>query len=490
MRKDIKKKENTFNLLIIILVIFSSTSILNLVFFKNFKNSKNIINVEEKMTKMAQYKLAIENNINGKDFNNIHMVKVITEIYLKNQSFEVGDYTEEEAKNNLLKNELFSENGKFSKKKFLIYLKKMTEDLNLNIDTYDYITFNKEVLRKNTLNYLIDYCLNDSDANNILKNSIKFNKRKVIKGYKILIPVEAEDKVFTKKEIEKFIFEEKLKKNIHYTIPEKRSGYIINVKLSGVSQAVINAIDYFLKHKEFNEEKLKKFLITYGIYTKNFIKILNMEHKAALEASNNIDINSQEYKDFKLENFVTIQVFSNVVSNEDTKLLFKKEFNKTFLLVGDEYAKVNVNEITKSKEIKITEEFYKNFLLPAMEAVNLHDTQLKIYYNQVISHNSKKIDLLTSNYKKIPLTITDENYEYFDVCYSKKDDGIILHDAHSNPFIFIITEISFIDNNLYNIDANKFNNFMDDKFNEFIKKEIFTMIFQIAYNKLKTSVAC
>jgi hypothetical protein len=489
MRKDIKKKENTFNLLIIILMLFSSTGVLQLVFLKNIKNSKNIINVEEKFTKIEQYNLATNNNIEGKNFNNFDMVKVITEIYLKNQSFEIGDYTEEESKNDLLKNKNFEENNKFSKSKFLNYLKKISGDINLNIDTYDYITFNKDTLRKNTFNDLINIYLSKSKFTEVFKNSIKYNSKKVITGYKITIPVSINDKTFTKKEINKFIFEEKLKKNIHYTIPEKRSGYIITVKLSGSSQVLIQAIDYFLKHKEFNEEKLKKFLITYGIKTNNFMKTSNIEHKGALELSNNIDINSQEYKDFKLDNYINISIFSNVTFNEDTKLLFKKEFNKTFVLTGDEYSKVNVTEITKSKEVDVTPEFHKNFLLPAMEAVYIHDSQLEYYYNQVINHNSKKINLLTGNFIKTSIKINDEDMNYLHVVYSKKNDGIILYDVHSNPFIFIVENIFFVDNETSKINEYKFNSYIDNELNNFIKKGMFTMIFYTAYDKLKTSVA-
>lgn len=492
MRKDIKKKENTFNLLIIILFIFSSTNILQLVFFKDFRNSKNIVNVEEKTTRILQYNLAIENNIDGKNFNNMDMVKVITENYLKNQSFEVGDCSEEEAKKVILENKLFRENGSFSKKKFLEFLKKMSIHMNLNINTYDFIMFTINNLRTNFFKDLQSIYLKEATYNETFKKSIEFNKRKVIKGYKIHIPLESLNiKIpeFSSKEINKFIFEEKLKKNIHYTIPEKRSGYIIKVKLSGVSQTIIKAIDYFLKHREFNEEKLKKFLITYGIHTENFVKILNVEHKNILEISNNIDVNSQEYKNFKLEKFVTINVYSNVILNEDTKLLFKKEFNKTFVLIGDEYGKVNITDIEKSKNVEITKDFRKNFLLPSMEAVYMHDYQLKTYYDLVINHNCKKINLLNENYNKISIEITDENHEYFFVCYGSKNDGIILHDIHSNPFIFIIEDIYFIDNQIYNISEKKFNDFIDDQFAHFIRKDIFTIIFKLAYNKLTTSVA-
>ena len=61
--------------------------------------------------------------------------------------------------------------------------------------------------------------------------------------------------------------------------------------------------------------------------------------------------------------------------------------------------------------------------------------------------------------------------------------------TNSNPFIFIVTEISLVNNQQSNINENLFNNFIDSKFNNFVTKEIFTVIFQIAYDKLRTAVA-
>ena len=155
------------------------------------------------------------------------------------------------------------------------------------------------------------------------------------------------------------------------------------------------------------------------------------------------------------------------------------------VIVGCAY----LTEVIKSKEVKITDEFYKNFLLPSIEAVYMYDLYLKNCHNQVINHNSKNIDLLNTNYKKVLITITNENNEYAHVCYCKKNDGVVLYDVHSNPFIFVVTENFLVNNEKSNIDENLFNNFIDSKFNNFIRKEIFTVIFQIAYDKLKTAVA-
>ena len=490
MRKDTKKKENAINLIIVLLLLVSSMGGLQLLYFNKIREQSNIINMETKTTKLEQYYLSMGKNIEGKNFNNVSAEETITEVYKKNQSFEVGNFSEKDSVNNIQKDPAFMENKNFSKKKLLTFAKKIGTDINITVNIQDLVKYNQDELRKQSLNSLINFYLANSNCNKTFKNSIQYNKRKIIKGYKIILPMEnIEDKNFTKEEIKKFIFEEKLKKNIHYTMPEKRSGYIITVKLTGCSKVIIDAVEYFLKHKEFNEEKLKKFLLVYGVKTKNFLTLTESEYKNSLEESNNINVNSEVYKNIDLDKYVHIKIFSNVTLNEETKLLFKKEFNKKFVLTGHEYSKVNVTETIKSKDVTITDEFHKNFLLPSMEARYINDMQFNNCYNKVISHNSGHINLLMENYQKQIITIDDTNREYLYICYGQKNDGVILQDAHSNPFIFIITEISFINNENYQIDESQFNNYIDNVFNGFVTQGLFLMIFNIAYDKLKTSVA-
>lgn len=483
MRKDIKKKENTFNLVIIVMFIFSSTSIFQLFFFKNFKDSRNIFNSEEKMTKIEQF-------FGNKKHNdqNYSMQYVIGEIYKKNSSFAVGTFTESEGRKYIQTDKKFFKNEKFSKEVFLEYLNTLSKKINVNIDTYDYINFTKDNLGKNELIKLIDLFLENSFK---VKNVINTNNFKIIKGVKIIPNINYEEKTnFSSKEIDKFIVEEIRKKNFHYIQQETRSGYIIKIKLSGVSQNIIKAIEYFLKHQEFNKEKLEKFLIKFSIDSNNFTNSLYEDYSITLKNSTNMEI-TNEKKQF-LESYVSIEIVNNQKNNSDTELLFKKDLGKTFVLIGDTYARVSVSEVVKAKKKTITDEFKKEFIIPSMKAIYKYDLMIKTIFDLIIKHNSKEIDLLKNGYKKdiIEINNFEENKnEYLELCYSNVGDALIMYDAQNRPFIFIVTSITINKNNKFNIDMEKLNNFLNEKQNYFFKDEVFLMIFQIAYNKLKTTVA-
>jgi tRNA G10 N-methylase Trm11 len=189
---------------------------------------------------------------------------------------------------------------------------------------------------------------------------------------------------------------------------------------------------------------------------------------------------------------VSIEIVNNQKNNSDTELLFKKDLGKTFVLIGDTYARVSVSEVVKAKKKTITDEFKKEFIIPSMKAIYKYDLMIKTIFDLIIKHNSKEIDLLKNGYKKdiIEINNFEENKnEYLELCYSNVGDALIMYDAQNRPFIFIVTSITINKNNKFNIDMEKLNNFLNEKQNYFFKDEVFLMIFQIAYNKLKTTVA-
>jgi hypothetical protein len=484
MRKDIKKKENTFNLIIIVIFISSSTSIFQLFFFKSFKDSRNIFNSEEKVTKIEQF---FGNEKSNNDYNK-SMQYVIVQIYKKNASFAVGGFTEDESKKYIQNNKDFYEKNNFSKKKFLDYLGVISKKTNVNIDTKDYVEYTKKNIEKDLLDSVLDMFLK-KDAPKV-KNIVNGNNFKVIKGIKIVPDISKynQKKDFTEKEIKDFIVEEIRKKNFHYIQQETRSGYIIKIKLLGVSQNIIRAIEYFLKHKEFNKEKLEKFLIKFSEDSNNFTNSLYEDYNLSLKNSSNIEITKE--KKTLLNSYVSIEIIENQQKNPDTELLFKKDLGKGFVLIGDEYARVSVSEVIKSKNKPITDEFKKNFIIPSMKAIYKYDLILKIIHDLIIKHNCKETNLLKESFKgeEIEIKISDDNQDdYLKLCYSKPGDAILLYDTQNRPFIFLVTSVSLDQN--FKIDTNKVEVSLEEKEINFFKNEIFLIIFQVAYNKLKTTIA-
>lgn len=472
MRKDQKVKENTFNIFMIIIFIFGSAN-LGMLFWR----PNPIENIETKITKQQQYYMASnEGKENITSVDKIDIQKVLTAVYVREKSYEAGSYTEDEINKQILSNKLFFENGQFSKKKFAAFLAKMSSVLKIKITTHDYVKFLQLHATQRDFESMMRFVIKECPVDELMIKNLSFEEKEIT-GTKIIPEIVTTSKrKFTKKEIAEFIKAEKYKKIITYTVPEKRSGFILKVKLDGIASKIVDAINYYLKHQSFDKEKLEKFLIQFAKDSNNFTSTLNIEYKNSLEKSCTLN---KTKEDFALSEHFTVEEYSHVEQNETTNLLFDKNYGKYFNFLGDIYCKVIVTEVIKKKDREITEEFLNTFVMPSLQAFTQQTLILKACYDVSIAHNNKT---QPCNINGISITFNSQEKEILQ--YASIGDAFVLEDTHGNPYIFIVTSIRSKPSKL-NIQKDMLSRFFTTKYNEFITGQIFFSIFEICYNKLK-----
>lgn len=476
MRKDQRKTENNFNIFLIVVFLISSTSIVQLIFWR-----RNPIEYSEtKDSKITQYNMATAKGpVTKATYESVNITNLLTEIYKEKKSVEAGIYTEPQAKLEILKDERFRENGNFSKAKFSAHLQHMSKIIEYKIETHDYIQYVIKNISNQNFNLLINHLLRELKIPELIYNNINLNESYVIEGYSLLPQVTLKLHTFTKKEIKAFIQEEKHKKVRAYTIGEQRSGVIIRVKLGSYYAKVLEATKYYLNHvgeSNINANKLKKFLQQVYMDSKGFTQPIDCK----------FSFRNQNLKNsVPLDDFITIEEFVNVNNNRSTELLFETNnpYKKNFGLQGDSYMKVIVTEITPAKETQITQEFLDNTVLPTMEAYRIRDAELAWCYNKTIHHNSKQTLLKANNAK---VTFNSDNGEYISLCFAHIGDAFVLTDGFGNPYIFVVT--GFSKRHKFRINDGEVKNFLNKMYGSFMREKIFFTIFERAYHKLKNNL--
>lgn len=469
MRKEDKIPPVTFNNILILIFAFGSTNILYIIFWKN----NPIEYTEEKNTKIIQFETKPKN-----------IEDLLINIYRQKKSLETGSFSIKDAKNIIHKNSIFLENNKFNGNLLGNYLKKIHQETKVLIKKYDFIEYTRKKASEDQFLYLINNSLEEINLSSEINSYIN-NLDKEIYCETYVINTEPENYNFTKNEIKKFIELEKHKKVFDYIIPEKRSGYIISIKMikTGSNTKFLETIKYFLKqydNKINNINLFYKYLTEAKESSENFSQ--EIDFKICLEKSRN-RVNFEDWSEY-----VSIENFFQVENSEASSLLFKQDkqniYKKEFVVMGNMYVRAFVTEIISSKSTKIDDNFLKNIVIPSWKAYKYKEQIIKNTYKVKNEHNTGIIPIEKNKLavKKSSFIVNHSSHLYKSLLFIDNNNVIISEDGYGN--IFLIKKI-YVKKTSKKIFDTSIKNFLEKKIEEYFYSYIFYKIFEIAYSKMQ-----
>jgi hypothetical protein len=472
MRKDISKKDNTLNIFLLCLFLFSSTNISFLFFFKAPKMSLFGKNEKILETELRENNKKIDNKV------------LITNIYKRDESKKFSQINIKLSYEYIYNNKKFHTDNKFDAKKYNDFIVKINKDTKIKISSNDYLEFLNVYLPYLQFKHILKNNLREIDLPQLMYQNIE-EKKFIITGRCIKIKTPVISGKINSQQINDFIKREQEKNMLSYVEPEKKTGFVINITANHKADKIIEVVNYYLKHNEFDEKKIFRFLLQVVEDSKDFTQ--DLELKMSLERSRQNEsieqqISNKNNTTFLKEN-IHIEYFTQVCSNEDNKLLFNtdlKFYQKQFYLYGSNYCKVFITETIPKQNKIITQNFLDTVVIPTLKAYLERDEEIKFCYNLVIDHNSNK-NSLNNNNNNENISFSINNPEYINLIFAPINSAFLLYDVYGNPFIFIIThKTEQVLSSGYNI-----KNELTKNYNNFFKKDIFFNIFQIYYNKIK-----